>query len=213
MARSRASDHDDKRRAILDRSAELFAAHGYDRASMSMISRACRVSKALLYHYYQDKEAILFDVIRDHLQELIETVEAADDRALPPVKRLGALAGALLEAYRNADAEHAVQINHLRLLAPERQAELRALELDLVMIFTDAVLGVRPELAGTAELKPVVMSLFGMLNWHYLWFRPEGALSREEYAQLATHLVVEGTRTLPLTVRDATARRRAAAGE
>jgi TetR/AcrR family transcriptional regulator len=71
MARTRATDYDDKRRAILDRSAELFAEHGYDRASMSKIAEACGVSKANLYHYYNDKEELLFDVIRFHLEELL----------------------------------------------------------------------------------------------------------------------------------------------
>ncbi len=126
MARTRATDYDDKRRAILDRSAELFAAHGYDRASMSRIAEACGVSKANLYHYYRDKDEILFDVIRLHLEELLEAVEAADRPGLPPEARLRGLAEALLEAYRDADAQHKVQINHLGLLAPERQAELKA---------------------------------------------------------------------------------------
>jgi TetR/AcrR family transcriptional regulator len=194
MARPRASDYDDKRRAILDRSAELFAAHGYDRASMSMIAEACGVSKALLYHYYRDKEALLFDVIRFHLEELLEAVEAAQRPDLSPDARLGALSAALLDAYRDADAEHKVQINTLSLLPPERQAELKAMERDLVRIFADAIADLAPELRGTKLLKPVTMSLFGMLNWHYLWFKPDGALSREEYAALATKLIVDGVR-------------------
>jgi TetR/AcrR family transcriptional regulator len=194
MARPRASDYGDKRRAILDRSAELFAAHGYDRASMSMIADACGVSKALLYHYYRDKEALLFDVIRFHLEELLEAVEAAQRPELPAEARLGALAAALLDAYRDADAEHKVQINTLSLLPPERQAELKAMERDLVRVFADAIADLAPELRGTRLLKPVTMSLFGMLNWHYLWFKPDGALSREEYAALATKLIVDGVR-------------------
>ena len=84
MARSRANDYDDKRQAILDRSAELFSAHGYDRASMNKIAEACGVSKANLYHYYKDKEGLLFDVIRFHLKELLEVVETADDPGAPP---------------------------------------------------------------------------------------------------------------------------------
>ena len=51
MARSRANDYDDKRQAILDRSAELFSVYGFDRASMNRIAEACGVSKANLYHY------------------------------------------------------------------------------------------------------------------------------------------------------------------
>src|SRR5829696_2096714 len=196
MARTRATDYDDKRRAILDRSAELFAEHGYDRASMSKIAEACGVSKANLYHYYRDKEELLFDVIRFHLEELLEVVEAADRPDLAAAPRLKELVAALLEAYRDADAQHNVQINGLRLLPADRQTELKAMERDLVKIFSDAVAGVAPQLKGTKLLKPVTMSLFGMINWHYLWFKPVGQISRSEYAELVTQLILDGTRNL-----------------
>ena len=196
MARTRANDYDEKRRAILDRSAELFAAHGYDRASMSKIAEACGVSKANLYHYYKDKEELLFDVIRFHLEELLEVVEAADRPDLAPGERLKELVGALLEAYRDADAQHNVQINGLRLLPSDRQAELKEMERDLVRIFSDAVAGVAPQLKGTKLLKPVTMSLFGMINWHYLWFKSSGEVTRADYAQLVAQLIVDGTRNL-----------------
>jgi TetR/AcrR family transcriptional regulator len=191
MARPRASDYDEKRRAILDRSAELFAARGYDRTSVNSIAEACGVSKALLYHYYKDKDELLFDVIRFHLEELLEAVEAVPGD-LDPSTRLKALATALLDAYRDADAEHKLQIAQMTLLAPERVAELRGMERELVAVFADAIAHARPELEGTPLLKPVTMSLFGMLNWHYLWFRPHGPLTRADYAELATRIILEG---------------------
>ncbi|GJE00693.1 TetR/AcrR family transcriptional regulator [Methylobacterium isbiliense] len=194
MARTRASDYDDKRRTILDRSAELFAAHGFDRASMSRIADACGVSKANLYHYYRDKEAILFDVIRVHLEVLLEAVEAADLPGLPPQERLRRLVGALLEAYRDADAQHKVQINDLALLPPARQDEVRAIERELVRLFAEAIAGVAPHLRGTRVLKPVTMSFFGMVNWHYLWFREGGGFTRSDYADLVTRIIADGTR-------------------
>lgn len=193
MARSRATDYDDKRRAILDRSAELFAEYGYDRASMSKIAEACGVSKANLYHYYKDKEGLLFDVIRYHLEELLEVVENADQPELPPQERLRELCAALLDAYRDADAQHNVQINGLRLLPPARQTELKSMERELVAIFSAAVLGVAPQLKGTKLLTPVTMSLFGMLNWHYLWFKATGPVTRADYADIVTKLIADGT--------------------
>lgn len=211
MARPRASDYDDKRRSILDRSAALFAAHGYDRASMNMIAEACGVSKALLYHYYRDKEELLFDVIRFHLEELLEAVEAAREADQDPTDRLRSLCAALLEAYRDADAEHKVQINHLGLLAEERQAELKGMERDLVAIFADAIADARPELRGTGLLKPVTMSLFGMINWHYLWFKSTGEVTRADYAALVSQLIVDGTRNLQAA--PAAASRRVSAAE
>jgi TetR/AcrR family transcriptional regulator len=210
MARTRASDYDDKRRAILNRSAELFSEHGYDRASMNKIAEACRVSKANLYHYYKDKEALLFDVIRFHLEELLEVVEAADKPDLPPQQRLRELAGALLEAYRDADSQHNVQINSMRFLPADRQAELKGMERELVATFSDAVTGVAPQLKGTKMLKPVTMSLFGMINWHYLWFKPNGPVTRADYADLVTRLITDGTRNI--TAQATPTRKRIAAG-
>lgn len=196
MARSRANDYDDKRQAILDRSAELFSAHGYDRASMNKIAEACGVSKANLYHYYKDKEGLLFDVIRFHLEELLEVVEAADRPDEQPEARLRGLIAALLEAYRDADSQHNVQISSMRFLPQERQAELKRMERDLVTIFSAAVAGVAPHLRGTKMLTPITMSLFGMLNWHYLWFKSTGSVSRAEYAEIATRLISDGARSL-----------------
>jgi TetR/AcrR family transcriptional regulator len=194
MAKTRATDYDDKRRSILGPSARLFATHGYDRASMNMVAAACGVSKALLYHYYKDKETLLFDIIRIHLEELLAAVEAVSAEAdAEPRARLRAMAGALLEAYREADAEHKVQINNLPLLPSERQEVIKAMERELVARFADAIAACVPGLAQSRHLlKPVTMSLFGMLNWHYLWFREGGPLSRADYADLAVRLLLEG---------------------
>jgi AcrR family transcriptional regulator len=189
MARTRSQDYDAKRLAILRASAKLFARHGYAGTSITMIAEACGASKALLYHYYPDKESVLFDVLSTHLKALVAAVEAA---AQAPDDRLGRLAEALLEAYRDADAEHQVQIAGLRLLPPERQDSLKALERRLVAPFSEAIAEAVPQLAGSPRLAPVTMSLFGMLNWHYLWFREGGALSRAEYARLAVGLIEAG---------------------
>jgi TetR/AcrR family transcriptional regulator len=194
MARTRASNYDEKRLAILNRSAELFSEHGYDRASMNRIAEACGVSKANLYHYYKDKEGLLFDVIQFHLKELLDVIEEANRPELPADERLRELVGALLEAYRDADSQHNVQISSMRFLPPKRQAELKGMEREMVEVFSNAIIGVAPHLKGTKMLKPVTMSLFGMINWHYLWFKSTGSVSRADYADLVTKLIADGTR-------------------
>jgi AcrR family transcriptional regulator len=104
MARTRANDYDKKRQGILSRSAALFAEHGYTGTSITMIAEACGVSKALMYHYYSSKDAVLFDLLQDHLQNLVTVVEAAAQSAGKPEEKLFAISAALLEAYRGATA-------------------------------------------------------------------------------------------------------------
>ncbi|WP_349360924.1 TetR/AcrR family transcriptional regulator [Stappia sp.] len=197
MARPRADDYDEKRKAILKTSARLFAEHGFDRASMNQIAQGCGVSKALLYHYYANKDALLFDIIRDHLDELIEAVEDAGAPDMRGEDRLRAYVAALLEAYRDANAEHKIQINEMKRLPEAEQEELKARERVLVRHFAGALQEAVPALAnGSHLLKPVTMSLFGMVNWHYLWFREGGPVSREAYADIATRLILDGARNL-----------------
>ena len=195
MARPRAADYDEKRQLLLHACADLFARQGYDRTSINDIAAACGVSKALIYHYYPNKEQLLVDIIRRHLAELLDAVETAA-RAAGDDGRLHAIVHALLEAYRDADALHKIQVNELSRLPQESQAELKTVERELVAIFSEALVLAVPELARSSLLKPVTMSLFGMLNWHYMWFRPDGPMSREAYADLATQLVLAGARDL-----------------
>jgi AcrR family transcriptional regulator len=193
MARTRANDYDQKRQGILSRSAALFAAHGYTGTSITMIAEACGVSKALMYHYYASKDAVLFDLLSDHLQHLVSVVEAASQSSRDGKERLFAISAALLEAYRGADAEHQVQIASLKLLPAAQQETLKEMERKLVALVSDALVAAIPQLAKRRPLlKPLTMSLFGMLNWHYLWFREGKGLTRDKYARMVTALVLSG---------------------
>ncbi|WP_334193468.1 TetR family transcriptional regulator [Pararhodobacter sp.] len=191
MARTRAADFGDKQRAILSSAAAVLAEQGMDKASMAQIAVQAGVSKALLYHYYPGKDALIFDIIRTHLSELDAAVEAADDPVLPPRARLRALVGAVLECYRDADNYHKVQLNGTPTLPAEQRHEIHAIERRIVGRFSAVLRDLRPGLAGPL-LMPVTMSLFGMMNWVYMWFRDGGALTREAYADIATALILDG---------------------
>ncbi|MCB1394659.1 MAG: TetR family transcriptional regulator, partial [Rhodobacteraceae bacterium] len=149
------------------------------------------VSKALLYHYYPGKDALIFDIIRTHLSELDAATEAADDAALEPRARLRALIGAVLENYRDADNYHKVQLNGTPTLPPEEKDEIHAIERRIVRRFSAVLRMLRPDLAAPM-LVPVTMSLFGMVNWVYMWFRDGGPITREDYADIATALFLDG---------------------
>ena len=197
MARTRAKDHDDKREAISRTASQVFAEDGYDRTFIAEVARRCGASKALLYHYYSSKEAMLYDIIANHLAELIDAVEEADQPDLAPEKRLEVLVAALLECYRDADSKHKVQLETMGFLPDAQQAELKAMERHLVRIFSDAIRAVSPQaFEGGDLLKPVTMTLFGMLNWAYMWFRDGRAFTRQDYARLATRILVAGVRDL-----------------
>ena len=161
---------------------------------MGKLADACGVSKALIYHYYPSKDALLFDILDTHLTALVEVVEAVAEEPGTPTERLRALVHAILIAYRDSDAEHKVQLDALSSLPEENQKHLRALQRRLVACMSDCVRQIEPErFARRPELVgPVTMSVFGMLNWFYLWHRPGGPVDRDAYADIVADLVVGG---------------------
>jgi AcrR family transcriptional regulator len=198
MARTRAADFEEKQRVILDHAAQVFADQGMEKASMSHIATVAQVSKALLYHYYPSKGALIFAIIVTHLEGLDAAIEEAEDPTLPPEQRLRKMVGAVLDNYRGADNQHKVQLNATSALSDEQKAESTAIERRIVRRFSAVLDQVNPGL-NTKErplLMPVTMSLFGMMNWVYMWFRDGGRISREDYADVATTLILEGIKAV-----------------
>ncbi|MBW7057243.1 TetR/AcrR family transcriptional regulator [Paracoccus bogoriensis] len=198
MARTRAQDFEEKQRVILDKAAEVFAEQGMEKASMAQVAARAQVSKALLYHYYPGKDALIFAIITTHLEELEAAIDAADDPALPPDQRLRRLVGAVLENYRGADNQHKVQLNATAALSHDQKAAITALERAIVRRFSQVLDQINPGLNNRERplLMPVTMSLFGMMNWVYMWFKDGGPISREDYADMATTLILEGIKAV-----------------
>jgi len=198
MARTRASDFEDKQRSILESAAAVFAEQGMEKASMSLVANSAGVSKSLLYHYYPGKDALIFAIIQSHLEDLDAAVEAADDPKASPEDRLHALVRVTLENYRDADNEHKVQLNASEALNDDQRDAIRAIERRIVRRFSSILREINPSLDNAERplLMPVTMSLFGMMNWAYMWFREGGPITRDAYADIATTLVLEGIKAV-----------------
>src|SRR5262249_6755046 len=121
MARPRADDYEEKRQSILDKAAELFAAQGFGGTSIASIAVYCGVSKSLLYHYYESKESLLFDMLQSHCLLLVKTTKEAVKHAANPEERLAKLIGALLSVYMHSREKHIVLLNDLHCLSKSQQ--------------------------------------------------------------------------------------------
>lgn len=194
MARTIAKDHDEKRRQILKTAAKVFAEEGFDRASMSLLARECGISKANIYHYYDGKTALLFDMLDTYLSELRNRICGIDLTGLDDEARLRAIICETLHAYQGADNEHRVQTNAIRVLPPEQQIILRGYQRDMVRHMSDALVALAPQAFrdNPAKLHATTMSIFGMLNWFYMWNTKAGEAARDEYADLVCDLTLKG---------------------
>ena len=198
MARAIARDHDEKRAQILKAAARFFATDGFDRASMSQVAKACGFSKANLYHYYDSKDALLFDLLDAYLSGLRDRICALQLDGLTPEEQLHRTVSEILRAYQGADHEHKVQINALTALPASQQKVLRIYQRDLVDHLSEIVSRIEPGAFDDTPqtLRATTMSIFGMLNWYFMWADSGAVRSREQYADQVTIFALGGVKAL-----------------
>ncbi|MEM9342312.1 MAG: TetR/AcrR family transcriptional regulator [Pseudomonadota bacterium] len=194
MARPRAKDHDDKRRFILDTAAEVFAQAGIVGASMNEVAKACGISKANIYHYYGSKNDLVFDILDTYLSELCDLICGLDLVEKPPKEQLHTLTREFLLAYEGMDNEHKIQTEGIPLLQLEQQNALRGYQRDLVDCVAGALRACAPETLGRdkAKCRDVTMSVFGMLNWFYMWNPGANKRQRIAYSKTVADLTLTG---------------------
>jgi TetR/AcrR family transcriptional regulator len=102
---------------------------------------------------------------------------------------------ALFYHYYKAKDDLLFDIIRSHLVELVEAAELKALERRLVDVMASVVAALNPSLP-PRHVKPLAMSIFGTLNWKYMWFREGGPVSRADYAALATRLFAQGIEAL-----------------
>jgi AcrR family transcriptional regulator len=194
MARTRAATFDVQRDAMLAAAARLFAERGYPVASVADLAQVLGVSKALLYHYYRDKEQVLFDIVDRYLDGLLARVAEVEALNLPADARLRALIERFMRVYEHSAAYHRVLVQDVKYLSAPHRNRARARQRRVVEAFAQAIAAVAPELAGSDLLKPVTMVLFGMMNWTFTWLREDGPLSYADLAPVVSGIFLAGVR-------------------
>lgn len=193
MARTQAADYDKRREAIMRTAADLYAARGFLGTSVGQIAETGNISKSLLYHYYQSKEDILFDVMDSHVEALLEATKTVLAEDLPAPDKIRRLSARLMEAYVEAQSHQKVLLNELVNLPEAR----RRIIVDHQRWLLDAVDGlvaeIRPELAKDhARLRATTMLFFGMLNWTHTWYDPSGKVKPATFAAMAADSFLAG---------------------
>lgn len=188
MTRPQAPDYADRRQAMLDSAAALYARHGFLGASIVDLAVACGVSKSLLYHYFGSKEDILFEIMLDHVEALKAMVDTVLADASPdPAEQLARLTRGFLGAYVGASDRHKVLVNDLDKLPADRGRKVVRIERELIDRVGDILGELGPRYGTTrAERRASTMLYFGMINWTHTWFDAEGPVDAVQLADRAT---------------------------
>lgn len=186
-------DYESKKRLILDTAAKLFARVGYPNAKMQDIAAKCHASKSMLYHYFPKKEDLLFELLKDHLETLIQSFTDLAGSSLGGDEIFATFIEGYILKSREVRTQHVVAMYDSRFLPKKQQAVIVDLERQLLRLVSDILIRVNPHLPKYAY-KPYSLLVFGMLNWTDIWYTPNGEIPPAEICNRITRLFLGGFR-------------------
>jgi TetR/AcrR family transcriptional regulator, cholesterol catabolism regulator len=185
----------DSKQEILRVAARLFQQRGYHATSMNDVAAALRLSKGGLYHHFQSKDEILFDLMTHALditeQRVIDPVRSIAD----PEERLRTLIRLHVDVVLSVrDREITVLLHENHPLPPSLRKQINARKKDYVRFVEKVIAEVQHarRASGVVGARAATFALLGMINWIYQWYKPEGPLNAEQIARQYTEIFFAG---------------------
>lgn len=190
MARKQGSHSDITRPRIREAALRLIARDGFAAVSMRQIAAQVDMQAGALYNYVPDKQTLLFDLMRGHMEELLEAVAKAGLDTGTPLERLDAFTRFHVQWHLPRYEGVFVSYMELRNLTPENFAEVETLRRTYEDIL-EQILRAGMDAGDFAVREPrlTTMALIALLTGVTNWYRPGGRLDQGAIESLYVDLV------------------------
>src|SRR5579885_90219 len=158
-------------------------ANGYEGASMRDLSRASGMSLAGLYYYFESKEKLLYLIQRHAFTAILERLKARLEGVTDPEQRIRVFIGNHLEYFLANQKAMKVLSHEDEVLKDGYGAEIASIKREYVQTCIQLIEEWKRSKRSNGSSRTAALSLFGMMNWIYTWYRPRdgqaGQLAQE----------------------------------
>ena len=192
-----AKSFDQKLEFILRTAARIFAEKNYHSTSMRDISRATNVSLAGLYHYCKSKEELLFLIQDNCFGRVLERLEQRLQDVEDPVARLGIFIENHLSFFAANMSEMKVLSHEAESLGGDLYTHVSTRKDKYTKLAREILREVQQtqQSKDRIDLTVATYALFGMMNWIYNWYDPQGKLKVSDLADNVMKLFLNGFMT------------------
>jgi TetR/AcrR family transcriptional regulator, cholesterol catabolism regulator len=180
-----------RREEILHAALRAFREKGYHATTLEDIAERLGVRKTALYHYFPDKDSILYECHRESQAELDRLVEEAKEEDSASAQ----LARVIREHVRvmTETLEGSPLAFEVTALPAEQQEELIAGRDRYERAIRRMIdRGVSEGEFRRVDSKIATFAILGAINWIARWYRPEGSLKAPELGEEFAHHLVGG---------------------
>ena len=190
MARKTGSRSDKTGPAIAGAAERLFARHGYAAVTMRQIAAEVGVQVGALYLYTPDKQTLLFDLLRGHLEELLAAWKAHPGPAGQADQRLENFVRFHIGYHLSRPDAVFIAYMELRNLEDGNFRVIGGLRGAYERILRDILDdGVRDGLFRIEDTRLTTRAVIAMLTGITTWYRPTGSLGVDEVAEAYLDMV------------------------
>jgi AcrR family transcriptional regulator len=186
-----------RRAEILQAALRAFRERGYHATTLDDIAVRLGLRKTALYHYFPDKEAILYACHLESLDQLKHLAVEAGARFTRPAEQLAYLIREHVRVMTDT-LQGSPLAFEVTALSPEHQREIirgrDAYERELRDIITQ---GVRAGDFRPADPKLAAFAILGAINWIARWYQPGGPLEAEELGERFAEQLLGGLTCSP----------------
>ena len=161
---------------------------------MRDLSRASGMSLAGMYHYFESKEKLLYLIQRHTFSTIVEQLRGKLDSADDPEARIRILILNHLEYFLANQKAMKVLSHEDEVLKNGFGVEVRALKREYYRICLDLLDDFKRANQVHFSTRVAVLSLFGMMNWIYTWYKPRVDGDAAKLAQEMGDIFLSGIR-------------------
>ena len=172
-----------RREEILHAALAEVREQGYHAATLEGIAERLGIRKAALYHYFPDKDAILYACHRESLAELERLIESSVGCCEGPADRLSYLIREHVRVMTET-LEGSPLAFEVPALSPDRRAEIVAGRDRYERLLRELIAaGVASGVFREVDPKVAVFAILGAINWIARWYRPGGRMTGMELGE------------------------------
>ena len=179
--------------AIRKAGLRLIFERGYEAMSLRELAAEVGIQVGSLYNHISTKQALLFDLVQTHINELLRQLDLALQGKQGPDEKLRAFVAFHVTYHMSRKREVFIANSELRSLEPKNYEAIVALrgayEQRLAGILAE---GVSEGVFEVVDIQVATFATLALLTGFCAWYRPGGRLTKEAIVAAHEQLVLSG---------------------
>ncbi|WP_188205913.1 TetR/AcrR family transcriptional regulator [Alkalibacillus aidingensis] len=182
---------------IINSSLVLFSKNGFHGVSVKDIVEYCNTSKGGFYHHFTSKDELLYVIHDLFITYVLDEAYRSKRKYQQPMYQLHEILKSFVRVFDLYNEHISVFYQENKYLKAEYEDQIKQKRDEFKQIVIEVIEQGQQEGEFRQELPTIItgMSILGMVNWTYKWYKRDGPMTIEEIANVYIDILFKGVLT------------------